>query len=152
MVSKKKSMPLGAKLKIGFAVPLFILLLIVGGVFQVATQVTRHADSTGTVKYAGLAQQMRLNIVQVQQWLTDISATQAKDGLNDGFDEAEKHAQSFSTCLAEFRQYYESNNNAEHLSQIDQLEKAFAAQYEVGKKIGSGLHRRGTRTRQQADG
>jgi hypothetical protein len=32
---------------------------------------------------------LQLNIVQVQQWLTDISATRGLDGLNDGFSEAE---------------------------------------------------------------
>ena len=30
---------------------------------------------------------IEMDVVQVQQWLTDISATRAKDGLNDGFDE-----------------------------------------------------------------
>jgi methyl-accepting chemotaxis protein len=35
---------------------------------------------------------LQLNIVQVQQWLTDISATRGLDGLDDGFVEAEKHA------------------------------------------------------------
>jgi len=29
--------------------------------------------------------------VQVQQWLTDISATRGKEGFDDGFSEAEKY-------------------------------------------------------------
>ncbi len=33
---------------------------------------------------------MKLDVVQVQQWLSDISATRAQDGLDDGFKEAEK--------------------------------------------------------------
>ena len=41
------------------------------------------------------AHELKLATVQVQQWLTDISATRAQDGLNDGFDEAEKNAQRF---------------------------------------------------------
>ena len=35
------------------------------------------------------ALKFRLNVVQIQQWLTDISATRGLDGLDDGFDEAE---------------------------------------------------------------
>lgn len=35
---------------------------------------------------------LRLSIVQVQQWLTDISATRGLDGLDDGYAEAEKYA------------------------------------------------------------
>jgi methyl-accepting chemotaxis protein len=37
----------------------------------------------------------RINTIQVQQWLTDISATRAQDGLNDGFDEAKSAYQNF---------------------------------------------------------
>jgi methyl-accepting chemotaxis protein len=33
---------------------------------------------------------LKLTVVQVQQWLTDISATRGMNGLNDGFDETEK--------------------------------------------------------------
>ena len=35
------------------------------------------------------ARTLQLHVVQIQQWLTDISATRAQDGLNDGFDKAE---------------------------------------------------------------
>ena len=42
---------------------------------------------------------VNLDIVQVQQWLTDVSATRGLDGLNDGFDEAEAYADKFQTDL-----------------------------------------------------
>jgi methyl-accepting chemotaxis protein len=42
---------------------------------------------------------INLDIVQTQQWLTDISATRAMDGLNDGFDLAAQHADSFKKHL-----------------------------------------------------
>ncbi|SCA55708.1 putative Methyl-accepting chemotaxis receptor/sensory transducer [Candidatus Terasakiella magnetica] len=42
-----------------------------------------------------VAKDLKLNVVQVQQWLTDISATRGLDGLNDGFDEAEANAKLF---------------------------------------------------------
>ena len=46
----------------------------------------------------GLVKDMRLHVVQVQQWLTDISATRGLDGLDDGFIEAEKHAEAFKSA------------------------------------------------------
>lgn len=46
----------------------------------------------------GLIKDMRLHVVQVQQWLTDISATRALDGLDDGFIEAEVHAEAFKVA------------------------------------------------------
>lgn len=34
---------------------------------------------------------LQLNIVQVQQWLTDVSATRAEEGFDDGCSEAGKY-------------------------------------------------------------
>ncbi len=49
-------------------------------------RVTRH-DSAPFPKFAW---NMKLNVVQARQWLTDIAATGAAEGLDGGFDEAEK--------------------------------------------------------------
>lgn len=49
----------------------------------------------------GLIKDMRLHVVQVQQWLTDISATRGLDGLDDGFIEAESHAEAFKSTATE---------------------------------------------------
>lgn len=35
---------------------------------------------------------LKVDVIQIQQWLTDISATRGLDGLNDGFDLAKKYA------------------------------------------------------------
>lgn len=38
---------------------------------------------------------VQIDVIQVQQFLTDMSATRGLDGLNDGFDEARKNAEDF---------------------------------------------------------
>lgn len=48
-----------------------------------------------------LVKDVRFHVVQVQQWLTDISATRGQDGLDDGFDEARGHRQAFGVVIAE---------------------------------------------------
>src|SRR5690242_20106348 len=40
--------------------------------------------------------EVKFDVVQVQQWLTDVSATRGLDGLNDGFDKAESFAAKLS--------------------------------------------------------
>jgi len=35
--------------------------------------------------------ELKISVIQVQQWLTDISATRAAPGYDDGFDEAKKY-------------------------------------------------------------
>ena len=34
---------------------------------------------------------LQLNIIQIQQWLTDVSATRAAEGFDDGYDEAKNY-------------------------------------------------------------
>lgn len=46
-----------------------------------------------------MVKDVRFHVVQVQQWLTDISATRGQDGLNDGFDEARDHRRSFESVV-----------------------------------------------------
>jgi methyl-accepting chemotaxis protein len=82
----------------------FMLLAIssLSGFNAYKTQANFHLIDTKSQRVAGdvltLLQhmgEMQFHIVQVQQWLTDISATRGLDGLNDGFDVAANHAASF---------------------------------------------------------
>ncbi len=45
--------------------------------------------------------QLKIAVVQVQQWLTDISATRGLDGLDDGFDIAQQNFDLGNSLLAE---------------------------------------------------
>ncbi|MBW8192761.1 methyl-accepting chemotaxis protein [Neiella marina] len=76
------------------------------------------------------AHKLKLAVVQVQQWLTDISATRGQDGLNDGFEEAENNAKLFRSIVQELKQL-----DADNRSQYDQISTAFEAYYSVGKMM-----------------
>ncbi len=76
------------------------------------------------------ALELRLCVVQVQQWLTDISATRGLDGLNDGFDQAASYAgragsiiDSLQTMDPEYRQQYQ------------ELRNTFDSYYATGRKM-----------------
>ena len=122
-----KNMKLSRKLYVGFAVPIIILVGI--SVFAVtqAIEVVKVAKVTRdeSAPFAMLAQSMKLNVVQVQQWLTDISATGGVEGFDDGFDEAEKNAQLFLKGVNQFREMYQEENDSEGLQQLASLEKDF---------------------------
>lgn len=74
--------------------------------------------------------QLKLDVVQVQQWLTDISATRAAEGLDDGFEKAEQYAQDIKLILNDIKQI-----NPESVSEIEKIEKSFEPYYETGKKM-----------------
>ena len=79
------------------------------------------------------ADDLKLNVVQVQQWLTDISATRGLDGLDDGFDKAEENANNVKLLLADLKEI-----NPEYTDKIDEIEKSFDPYYETGKEMAQG--------------
>lgn len=83
-----------------------------------------------TLRSALLAEEMKLSVVQVQQWLTDISATQGKDGLNDGMQLAEQFAEQFQQQLEELKQL-----NPEEGERLQNVDRVFQAYYAGGKKM-----------------
>lgn len=74
------------------------------------------------------AEELKLNVVQVQQWLTDISATRGAEGYNDGFEKAEEHAKGAKKNLQELIEI-----NPENSDEIQSIEKSFEPYYETGK-------------------
>jgi methyl-accepting chemotaxis protein len=96
-----------------------------------------HLKSESVV-FAGIAEQMGKDVIQIQQWLTDISATRGLDGLNDGFDEAEKSYQSFMSGLNSFEKMFEEEHDNEALRKTGDLKTRVDAYYEMGKKMAKG--------------
>ena len=97
------------------------------------------------------ADSLKLDVVQVQQWLTDISATRGAEGFDDGFSEAEKYAQDLKTTIKELKQI-----NPENITEIEKIEKSFEPYYETGKKMANayidGGPEKGNLTMEEFDG
>ena len=128
---------LKGKLSLGFGLMLFLILGISVVTFVVTGGVANKAIDTKdqSVKLANIANQMKVDVIQVQQWLTDISATRGQDGLDDGFSEAESSRQSFLAGLRQSREIYRRENNSQSLQKLEGIEKAFDAYYETGKTM-----------------
>ena len=137
MSNDNKKMSLSFKMGVGFAIPLILTSVIVVAIFVMANGAQSNAvlAKEESSVFAGIAQQMKVDAIQVQQWLTDISATRAQDGLDDGFVEAEKSYQSFLTGLGKFADMYEEENDSTGSGQVKDLENAITSYYEVGKKM-----------------
>ncbi|HLR71447.1 MAG TPA: methyl-accepting chemotaxis protein [Pseudogracilibacillus sp.] len=74
------------------------------------------------------AQQLKIDVVQVQQFLTDISATRGLDGLDDGFEEAEAHANSFRNMINELKEI----SSSEEIKLLDNFLLDFEHFHETG--------------------
>ncbi|MBI5119783.1 MAG: HAMP domain-containing protein [Rhodospirillales bacterium] len=78
---------------------------------------------------------VKLDVVQVQQWLTDISATRGQDGLDDGFKEAEEAAKNFDKNVAEAKALAQSLGLSNVVKSLDTVKADFPPFYETGKKM-----------------
>lgn len=90
------------------------------------------------VVMVSVATQMQLDVVQVQQWLSDISATRAAEGFDDGFVEAEACRDSFFEGLEKFNAYFEKKGDKQGLEDVAHLRTAMDNYYAAGKKMADG--------------
>ncbi|MCA9408829.1 MAG: methyl-accepting chemotaxis protein, partial [Candidatus Omnitrophica bacterium] len=132
-----KNLSINKKLFLGFGLLIVILIAILSLNCYLATKSKNKAEYTKeeAVRFAMYAKDMKLYVVQVQQWLTDISATRAMEGFDDGFAEAKNNADEFKKLLGEFRAYYSEKGLTEQLKNIESLDKSFDEYYAMGEKM-----------------
>ena len=85
-----------------------------------------------------LQKQVQLEIVQVQQFLTDVSATRGLSGLDDGWTEADKNAQAFQRDVQHAQDLAKSLNAQELATALAAVEAKFPAYYATGQKMARG--------------
>ncbi|MCK4711403.1 MAG: hypothetical protein KAT26_00840 [Marinosulfonomonas sp.] len=79
--------------------------------------------------------EIKADVIQVQGWLTDISATRGLPGFDDGFAEAEGLAQKFHADIEFAREHARALEMPEILTALDELQSAFIPFYASGKKM-----------------
>lgn len=118
---------------IGIISVVFIFLItqaafLVSSSTNIQQQVIHYSQVSDPVLQKANA--LKLAVVQVQQWLTDISATRGQDGLNDGFDEAEKYAVQARKLLQELK-----NLDPNQQQTYDHILPIFEQYYAAGKQM-----------------
>ena len=119
------------KILLPVIIMLTFFMIFMGG------QILQTRDNLNQMKtmndkyYASLSnsKDLKLAVVQVQQFLTDISATRAEDGLDDGYEEAQEHALHVGEIVEQLIAI-----NPEHREELTIIRQDFDSYYEVGKK------------------
>jgi len=113
-----------------------VLIVFVASVVMETLRATRSINSVNTefsshgIPFVMGAQEFRIHVLQIQQWLTDISATRGQDGLNDGFTAAEEHYQLAKQGLSEL-----ATLDAENTAFYTDMGTRLDAYYVVGKRM-----------------
>ena len=110
---------------------LSVLIGINAGIFHEEAEAVEEVYLPNAIN----AKNLQIHVIQVQQWLTDISATRGAEGYDDGFDEAAEHASEFERIVGDFKTFYQKAGRDDKVSELEDLQKDFDAFYDMGKQM-----------------
>ena len=79
--------------------------------------------------------ELQLNVIQVQQWLTDVSDTRAHEGFDDGFSEAKSYYDAGNVVLDRLIHMHAELNESSMVAQLQAFKGEFANFYAIGVKM-----------------
>ena len=137
---KLDNLSVGKKILVGFTIP--ILLFSAFGLWLQLAMISvsdnlKHIKSE-SISFAMLANDMEKDVIQVQQFLSDISATRGQDGLDDGFKQAEINYADFMTDIAKFETLFNNKGDKAGLGKIHAVQANFEIFYQAGVKMAHG--------------
>ncbi|WP_397536551.1 methyl-accepting chemotaxis protein [Rummeliibacillus pycnus] len=125
---------MSVKFKSFFSFGVIFLLILFLGIFQQINSNTQKNNAKQikekALQSALLADHLKLSVVEVQQYLSDISATRAQDGLDDGFEKAEEQSQIFYKNLNKLKQL-----DPEKSKELEAIKLSFDSYYLNGKQM-----------------
>jgi methyl-accepting chemotaxis protein len=137
-------MKIKGKMLVSFLVVILIVLTVfVWGIVSVMRNSEAIKVVEGEVVPATMSLlELQLCVVQIQQWLTDISATKAAVGYDDGFKEAERYYLRANEILDQLIKEHE--NESEFHQKLVKNKEALASYYEMGKRMANAYINEGT--------
>jgi len=79
--------------------------------------------------------ELKLDVIQVQQWLTDVSATRAAKGYDDGYEEAKNYFELANKQLDVLIALSSQDNDAKQVEKLQAFKKNFEEYYHVGVQM-----------------
>jgi methyl-accepting chemotaxis protein len=124
---------IGPRLTAGFGIVIGVFLVAMSVVlyFQKETLQAAQQIQRESLPFALTADEMVLDVTQVQQFLQDAAATHNRES----FGEADRYARDFKINLSKFQEMFQNENDAVALKKLAELDKNFDAFYELGKKM-----------------
>lgn len=94
-----------------------------------------HQKETEIVPHLLNFLKLQKDVIQVQQWLTDVSATRAKEGFDDGFSEAKIYYDEGNKVLDILIQAHQEYQEDEMVRDLKKFKSDFQSFYEIGIKM-----------------
>ena len=79
--------------------------------------------------------ELQKDVIQVQQWLTDVSATRAHEGFDDGFGIAKEYFDAGNTLLDKMILAHKAKNEEQLVKGLIEFKEDFKSFYDIGFKM-----------------
>jgi len=76
--------------------------------------------------------ELQLNVIQIQQWLTDVSATRAHEGFGDGFDEAQSYFKKANVVMDRLIKMHNELGEDAMVNELTSYKKDMQEYYNIG--------------------
>ncbi|MCC7376553.1 MAG: methyl-accepting chemotaxis protein [Verrucomicrobiales bacterium] len=138
--------PLKTRLMGIAGIPMVALLLAIGAVWLNSASIEREIRKTQdeSLAFTKVAEDLRYGALKLQDAMTDLAATQGRDGLDGGRAEAAKVREEFLANLRKFRMMFEGEHDTGNVEATRKIEAAFESYYAVGSKMADAYVKGGT--------
>ena len=124
-----KNLKISSKLYVGFGLVILLAMVMAYTNYNSYCEIKESAHHAQEELYPILktANEMVIATIQVQQWCSDISATRAEDGYDDGLVEAQNSADEFYAKLDQL-----ITEDPENAKMLEEMRSPFKAYHETG--------------------
>ena len=135
------------KILFGQVFVLIIFIIFSAVVFFIANDIKNQkvAMLESNYRQYKVSARIKFDVVQIQQWLTDISATRGEDGLNDGHQKAKEFYTDLLEVIKEEREFAKSQNDKEMVVALGNIKELIDSYYAVGVKMSNLYVKEGTK-------
>ena len=137
MIKYFDNLPIRIKLFIAFSILccLFIIAGLVVNNYNKTTIKGLEAIETTALPHMLNCKQIKIDVIQIQQWLTDISATRGAKGYDDGYGEAENYYKDAVKRIDLAITEHENRGDKELVALFKEMKISLNDYYNVGKKM-----------------
>jgi methyl-accepting chemotaxis protein len=134
---KIHNISVGVRLFLTFGFVCFVFIVAQSVVYKYNTTVTDNSSTVINEVYPRTIgyRKIQTDIIQMQQWLTDISATRAIGGYDDGYDKAERYYKDAVKNLDYLIEDHRKYNEQEMITVLVGVKKNLNDYYAVGKQM-----------------
>lgn len=127
-------MNIRAKLMLGFSIVFFFLLVIAGLSVRQNYENSKNIEEIRLEIIADtmLLMDLQKDVIQIQQWLSDVAATRAAEGFDDGFTIAEEYYESAKDKLTTLISGHQTQDESETVETYGAIRSDLDDYYRLG--------------------